>query len=134
VSEEESEEDVVPSPRSPAASQRARTDSDAQPVDGYDDDDGGEDDVEENEASSSRQRAPPPLRLALASLSLGWLPGGAAGAAALRAHREAAATAHGLPHERIDDDADPTEEEEEAMGAAEAARFWAQLDGALEWR
>ena len=114
--------DVAASPRSPASSQCTRTDSDPQPEAGYD-----EDDV--SSASVHTQ-----LRLALASLALGWVPGGAAGAAALRARREAWATEHGLPFEAIDDEADPTEGDEEAMQAAEASHFWDQLDHVLEWR
>jgi hypothetical protein len=74
------------------------------------------------------------LRLAFASLSLGWLPAGAAGAEALRASREAHAHAHALPLEEIDDDADPSEAQEDAMDAAEAAHFWSRLNEALPWR
>ena len=73
------------------------------------------------------------MRLALASLSLGWLPAEDVGAALLRRRREAWATEHNLPFTEIDDEHELSDDEEDAVREAEAKHLWEQLDAQMPW-
>lgn len=73
------------------------------------------------------------MRLALASLSIGWLPAQDVGAAVLRCRREAWAAQHNLPFTEIDDERELSEGEEDAVLEAEAKHLWEQLDAQMPW-
>ena len=97
--------ELVPSPRRSDSSQHTQTTA--------------------SEASSGPQGAPTKhMRLALASLSLGWLPAGDIGAELMR---EAWAAEHELLLSEVDDERELTESEEKAVQDAEAAHFDAKM-------
>ena len=75
------------------------------------------------------------MRLALASLSIGWIPAGNVGAATVRSMRAESAAQDGLRFDEIeiDDEREMSDGEEHAVQEVEAAYFWQQLDARMPW-
>ena len=107
--------DVVPSPRVSDSSQHTQTTA----SESSDCPDGG---IEPTAL----------MRLAFASLSLGWIPAGDVGAELLCSRRKKWVARH-APHDLVDDEREMSDGEEEAVQNAEAAHFWAQLDARMPW-
>ena len=114
--EKDSDLDLAPSPRCSDSSQQTRTTA--------------------SDASSDSAGGgvlTKCMRLALASLSVGWLPADGVGEALLRRRREAWATRHDLPFTELDDERELSEGEEDAVLKAEAEHLWDQLDALMPW-
>ena len=113
---EDSDLDLAPSPRCSNSSQQTHTTASDTPSD-----------------SAGGGVLTKCMRLALASLSVGWLPADGVGEALLRRRREAWAAQHNVPFTEIDDERELSEGEEDAVLEAEAERLWDQLVARMPW-